>query len=140
MSEEVKRVIGRPFQKGNKMGKGRQKTSEEVKYVSKLTREEIVRTMSGLIHLKLPELEVLLKDKDKTVHELMLARVLVEAIKKGDNQRIEWFYQRTVGKMREQLDVSVTHNLHDQFIDYLSARNQIEAPQERRVNPESEEQ
>lgn len=141
MDDAGKKVIGKPFKKGNKFSKGRPPISQEVKKIQQLTRENVIKTMNELSGLNIQELEEILKDRTKTVHELMLAKVIVEAIKRGDNQRIEWLYQRTIGKMREEVNHTVTHTLHDQFMNYLTSR---EAPKEeqpeRLVSPDTKQE
>jgi hypothetical protein len=141
MDDGVKKVVGRPFKKGNKLSKGRPRTSMEVKHIQQLTRDNVVKTMNNLAGLNIQELEEVLKDKTKTVHELMLAKVIVEAIKRGDNQRIEWLYQRTMGKMREEVNHTVTHTLHDQFMNYLTNRDAPKEEEiERLVGPETKQE
>ncbi len=56
-------------------------------------------------------------DKTNAAGDVLVARVLIEAIRGGDEKRLEFIYNRLLGKPRETRDVNVsTINYHDELM------------------------
>lgn len=107
---------GRNFEKGHKFGKGAPRIPVEVIEARKINKVESERILNKFLHLSLDELAAFANDKSNTVHEMLVARILYEGIKRGDHVKLEWVYSRLVGKVKEEVEVSHRESL-DVMID-----------------------
>lgn len=107
---------GRDFQKGHKFSKGAVPIPVEVIEARKINKVESERILNKFLHLSLDELAAFANDKKNTVHEMLVARILYEGIKRGDHVKLEWVYSRLVGKVKEEVEVSHRESL-DVMID-----------------------
>jgi hypothetical protein len=98
---------GRPFKAGNPGGPGRPPKSKEEKAASKLTRtkaEEILNRVSAMGESELTEL---IQSSTATVLEKMVARVCEQALSEGDQRRIDWLFDRLIGKVKEVKEIQL---------------------------------
>lgn len=107
---------GRDFQKGKPGGPGQPKIPVEVIEARKINKVESERILNKFLHLSLDELAAFANDKSNTVHEMLVARILYEGIKRGDHVKLEWVYSRLVGKVKEEIEVSQRESI-DVIID-----------------------
>jgi len=96
-----KKTGGRNFLPGNP---GRPKTDPNVRLIKRLTTDKIIEGISRIVHMTVDELKQLATNPQATGLELALGKILVEAIKTGDHQRIEFLMNRTVGKVTEKIE------------------------------------
>ncbi len=57
--------------------------------------------------MPLKDLAEFLNDNSNSVHEMLIARILLVAIQEGDHHRLEWIYSRLFGKIKENIDLTV---------------------------------
>lgn len=89
----------KPGQSGNPSG--RPKLPEELRSIRALTQEELQRIISKYGRMPLPELDAIIAAKAGPTLELVVARILQEAFKRGDGQRLEFLLNRALGKPKE---------------------------------------
>jgi hypothetical protein len=90
------------FTKGNTFGiKGRTPVDADLKAARKLTSLEAEKIINKYLNLSLEELQKAANDIRLNVHEILVARILYEAIKKGDHIKLDWIYNRLFGKPKE---------------------------------------
>lgn len=94
-----KKTGGRNFQKGHSIS--RPPLPIEVIEARKLNKAEAEITLNKFLHMSFYEMESFLNNHSNQVHELLVARVLFEAIKNGDHMKLEWVYYRLFGKQNE---------------------------------------
>lgn len=107
---------GRDFQKGKEGGPGAPRLPVEVIEARKINKVESERILNKFLHLSLDELAAFANNKSNNVHEMLVARILYEGIKRGDHVKLEWVYSRLVGKVKEEVEVSHRESL-DVMID-----------------------
>ena len=94
------------FKQGNKKGKGRPKGSTTIPGALKiLNRTKIEETISKYIDLPKRELIKIQKSVKTTTNDLMIIAIILKAIKTGDFTRVNFLYDRTVGKVKDKLDI-----------------------------------
>lgn len=99
------------FKKGNKGGPGRPPTPPDLKEVKKLTPSFVHRLIAKLGRMDLASLEAHLKDPETTVLDLMVGRIIMKAIREGDHQRLNFLFDRTIGKVLQQVQVEMPEPL-----------------------------
>lgn len=107
------------FQPGhNKPGPGRPTIPEEIKEARRLNKDLVEITINKFLHMSLEELIKFSTDKSNQVHEMLVARIMAQAIKTGDNTRLEWIYQRLFGKIPDKIvhDVSTPYQVAMGFL------------------------
>lgn len=110
MEEEVKkkkRIIGRPFEKGNKFGKGRPKLTDEDKELRKLSREKFKTIVLNYLDLTSREIDQKVKDKEMPALDAMIVSIMSKSIKTGDEKRLNWFLEQCFGKIKEVKDINL---------------------------------
>lgn len=108
------------FQPGNKYSKGRPPVAPELKGAKELNKVMADKILNQFIFMPVSQIQQFVRNLDNPAMEMVIARVLVEAINKGDHQRIEWLFSRLLGKMTEKVHVEGEINLHKQIVDFVS--------------------
>lgn len=119
MTEPKKR--GRPFKKGNDHGKGRPPYSPEEKGMTKLTKTEILRLINLYLTTTVSELKAICKDDSFPAMQRMITAVALSAIEQGDHKRLDFFFDRLIGKVTDKVE----HTLPRPTIIQLSDTEQI---------------
>ena len=107
MSDDEKERPAHWFKKGNKLGVGRPPVDPELKKARKLTKTKAAALFEIFMHKSVTELDKICKDPKTTVLEAMIARVAQQAIRDGDQRRLDFMLDRTIGKVKEQLEVKL---------------------------------
>ena len=94
----------KPGVSGNPMG--RAIASPEVLRMQRMTREELSSCASWLIKGNLKELGKISTDPKSSILHVMIARMAMKAISKGDEKTFNAIMDRVVGKPKEMLEVS----------------------------------
>lgn len=110
MDNIPKRSTGRPFKHGHAGGPGAKPVPQDLKEARALNVIESERVINKFLHMPLKDMVLFLKDNTNTVHEMLIARILIEAIKEGDHKRLEWIYERLLGKLKVDIDVNVVNH------------------------------
>jgi len=105
-----KKVRGRPFKKGHKMsvGHGRPVIPAEVKEIRKLNNEKLAVIMDKYAHKSLNELKLIETMENVPAFELLIVKVLIQAIEKGDPVRFNLLFDRMCGKVKDKLEVETS--------------------------------
>lgn len=95
-----------PFVKGNKCNPhGRPKLTDEERMARILNRIAFERICNQYLHLSKDELEDIVRRKETPVIELMVASVVIKAIKSGDQHRLNFLLDRLIGKVPERVEI-----------------------------------
>lgn len=96
---------GRDFQPGESGNpNGRPPIPEEIKKARLLNKVHVEELLNKFLNWPLQDLVTFSQKKESPVLELLVARILLEAIKKGDQVRLEFLFQRLIGKVKEEFD------------------------------------
>ena len=95
------------FQKGYKGGPGRPKKPDDVKAAAKLTRTNLEKKLNHFLAMDSDELSAILKDPKTPMLEVMVGRIVLMAAKNGDQTRLDFLLNRLLGKVKDNVEVSV---------------------------------
>jgi hypothetical protein len=105
---------GRPWPKGVSGNPGgRKKLPEDIKAVRELNKLEMERLLNRFIYMKREELEAIKTNKDTTLLELFVASVVSKGITMGDERRLNFLFDRLVGRVKESVEHSLSVTLED---------------------------
>ena len=97
---------GRDFPKGvSQNPAGRKKDTWEVKEAKRLNSVTVPVIIDKFMSMDRGELGRILDDPETPAMELILARVIFEAAKRGDHTRLGFLFDRLLGKQAENLNV-----------------------------------
>lgn len=85
---------------------GRPKVPEDVREAKKLTSVEMVRVLNKFNGWTLNQLAEFCKDGNNTVLEMMVARIMIKGIKDGTPTNLTFLFDRLIGKVKDQVEVS----------------------------------
>ena len=130
---------GRPFQKGNKAGKGhgRPPLPADLKQARSLNRIEFERIANKYLYMSPTEFEAELQNPARTAIETMVMAVVSQCIKDGCVARLNAILDRVIGKPAEppQLHTHLNFNmmprrqaaeLGRQAIEFLERARELE--------------
>lgn len=119
-----KKTGGRNFKKGEVSNPlGRPKVDPAIREIRNYNKAEIERLFNEFMNVTLSELVAILRDKSRTVIELMVAKVISESIRRGDQVRFNFLLDRMVGKVVDRMDASFNSTL-----EALINQTQIKLP------------
>lgn len=70
------------------------------------TAEELRKRIAKALSFNKEQLAEILHDKKSTSLDLVLASVIAKAIKDGDINKMEYLFNRSIGKVKDTLDVT----------------------------------
>ena len=103
---------------------GRPKLPEEVKAARKYTRGEIEVLIAKYGDMSTDELLAIAKDPKSRVIEAMIASIAAWGIKKGDQARLNFILDRTIGPVPRQIDANVTADIRSTGLESLDKAHQ----------------
>lgn len=83
---------------------GRVKLPEEVKQAKKLNRVSMEAALNKFLGWETQQLADFLDNKKNPVLEMIVARILIEAMKKGDQMRLNFLFDRLIGKVQDKIE------------------------------------
>jgi hypothetical protein len=86
---------------------GRPKTPPDILEARKLTQNELERIVNKFLYLDRAAIAELVKTPGTPMIELVVASILAQAAQKGDQQRLEFVLQRMIGKVKDQIEVTL---------------------------------
>jgi len=95
----------RPGVSGNK--KGRPKIRDNLKEVKLMTKSDMRRLIQKIVDMTPQELIDLSTNMEVPALEMMLASVAVNAIKHGDQSKINFLLERTIGKVADKHEYEI---------------------------------
>lgn len=108
---------------------GYQKTvPKDLQEARKLTKVEIELILNKYLHMQIGELMAQVKDPMKPTLEVLVMSVLITAIKKGDHDKLNFVFDRLIGKVKDNVDHTIKLSFHEQCVDFIES---IEAKYDR---------
>lgn len=95
----------KPGQSGNP--DGRVKLPEDIKTAKRINKIELERLLNLYLSLTDDEIKLRQADTGTTQIERMIASIVEKGIVQGDQQRLNFLLDRLVGKVKEEIDVTV---------------------------------
>lgn len=81
--------------------------------------KEFEDTIYKYMFTSIKDLKTVLKDPETHAKDAVVLSVLVNAVEKGDNVRLNFLLERTIGKVKDVQDVNVK-SMHKTLVDLLS--------------------
>lgn len=78
----------------------------DVKAARKLSTKSVESILNELMHLSVTELQTILRDNSLPVQKVFIASVLARGIAKGDDKRLNFIFDRTIGAVQSKLELS----------------------------------
>jgi hypothetical protein len=92
--------------KGNPGGPGAPRITKELREARKLTKSEAEKILNELIYLSVGELKDKIKDDKASVLKTFIASILAQGIREGDQKRLDFVFDRTIGRVKENVELS----------------------------------
>lgn len=96
---------GKDFKKGWKGGPGRPKVPEDLKEVRKITNTSLETKLHEFLTMSAQELSGVKQNPKSSMLELMIHSIVVNAVNRGDQQRMGFLMDRLLGKVKDQIEV-----------------------------------
>jgi signal recognition particle subunit SEC65 len=87
--------------------KGRPRIPKEIAVVKVMSKQMVETAISLMLNKKVTELEAILKDKSRPTLDHFIGRIIMKGIVEGDHQRLEFLFQRVIGRVKDQIDISM---------------------------------
>jgi len=104
-------------------GPGRPRKPADLVAAQKLTKTEITGKLIKFMAMSVDELAEILRDKSLPVLDHFIGRVALLGIHKGDQQRLNFIFERLIGKVKDNVEISVKpkiiHNLDGGSVELL---------------------
>jgi len=116
-----KKTGGNDIKKGESRNPhGRPKTPAYLKVANKLTKIRFQEILHKYFDHSLEDLKMAYIGKNTPALDLVVIKVLIEAIRKGDEKRLGFLLDRTIGKVKEEIEVTGTP--HDELMAMIRAK------------------
>lgn len=86
---------------------GRPKLPEDIANARKHNSNSVARLLNAFMNMDLDSLKELMNAKTTTNLELMIGRIVIESIKSGDQTRLNFILDRSIGKVIEKMEIKV---------------------------------
>lgn len=86
---------------------GRPRIPEDLKMARRLNKLELEKLLNQFLFMTPPEMEERVKSADVTAIEAMIGSIIIKAVKDGDQQRLNFILERLIGKVKDQIDLTV---------------------------------
>lgn len=94
----------KPGQSGNPAG--RKKLPPEIREARKLCQESMLLAFNRLIFCNKETLQSIIRDPNTTSLDLLMATVIAKGISNGDHMRLNFIFDRIIGKVPDSVKVS----------------------------------
>lgn len=108
------------FVKGHKMTTGRPKEPAELQFIKRMTKAELELLMNKLLALSKKELEQV-KINGNGI-EMAMASIILNAVDRGDQWRLQFFIERLFGKVSDKLEIDDKSGLADKLNRFKSKK------------------
>ena len=97
------------FKKGEVANpKGRPKVPEEIRMMKKFNREWVEVHITEMLKKSVTEIEEILKNKDHMSIDHFIARIILMGIIKGDSMRLNFLFDRVIGKVTNVEEIKIS--------------------------------
>jgi hypothetical protein len=96
---------GKDFKVGHAGGPGRPKLPDDLREIKKITPDFVHRLIAKFGRMDLEAIEKVVADKASTAFDVMIGMIIIKAVKDGDYKRLDFLFDRTVGKVLQQVQV-----------------------------------
>ncbi len=79
----------------------------------------IEQTIYKYLDCTFPELKRIIEDSNTPARDAVIIKILMVAISKGDQARLGFILDRTIGKVPENLNVNAARSLHEQLVESI---------------------
>lgn len=93
----------KPGQSGNPAG--RAKLPEDIKEARGLNKIQFERMLNRYLAMSAPEIKTIAESPKTPALDLIVAKVIYEAIKKGDDKRLDFMLNRLIGPVKQILQI-----------------------------------
>jgi hypothetical protein len=94
----------KPGQSGNPQG--RPKVPEDLKRARAFTKIEVSKILARHLDKSRRELNLLIQDPDTPALEAFVASLMVQGIRTGDERRLNFLFDRIIGKVKDEVEVA----------------------------------
>lgn len=104
MEDKGKKKKAKPihrFKPGNTMGKGRPKLHPDVMDIKPYTQRDLALIIRDMVDMEPEQILSLTQDPKTSCLKLMLASTIMKGVKEGDHSRIDFLFNRMIGKVKE---------------------------------------
>lgn len=100
--------MGRKFKPGiSGNPKGRPRIREDLKKIELMSGTDVARLLQKMLNMRTQELQGMVDDPDTPAMELVVAKIIHKAMVEGDQARLNFLFDRTIGKVIEKKEVEV---------------------------------
>lgn len=92
----------KPGQSGNP--NGRPKLPEDLKKARRLNQIEVSRIINKFMNMSIESINQELQDSESKALEAMIGKIIIEAHKFGDYSRVNFLFDRMIGKVTEKVE------------------------------------
>jgi hypothetical protein len=118
-----KKTGGRDFKPGVVTNpNGRPKLPEELKAARALNKQELERLLNEYLSMPIQEIKAKASDPTTPSLHVIVAKIVAEAISKGDQQRLGFLLDRLIGPVPKSLDVKSEEGLVLVVKDYADKK------------------
>lgn len=103
-----KKTGGRDFKKGQSGNpNGRPKLPEELRLIKKMTPSFVRNVISKVSRMNQEQIAEVIHEPDTSILEATIMKIYLKAMTEGDYLRLNFLLDRSIGKVKEELDVSL---------------------------------
>lgn len=97
----------RPFKPGQRANpKGRPPTPPEVREVRKLNKHDVELSLTSHLRMTRDQIADVIEDPNAKMLDVLVASIIAKAVQTGDQQRLDFIFNRTIGKVSDQIEIS----------------------------------
>lgn len=106
-------------------GQKSRKTTRDIMDARKLRAVQFEEIVYKYFDFTLVDLNARMNDVNTPAVELVVIRLLVKSIQLGDPSRINFLLDRTIGKVKEKLQIEDNRSSHKSIVDALQADQNV---------------
>jgi hypothetical protein len=124
-------LMAKGFQPGNKGGPGRpRKVPDEISALESFNRDYVMREIHGILCMTKEQFKRATEQPHNSLLRIACLALMKRVIEKGDYQCLDFILNRSIGKVRDQVEVDLTvaarEKAHDELIDTVPREKIIE--------------
>lgn len=120
-----KTVFDKDRKKASEAGKKSKKANKGLMDARKLTSQRFESIVYKYAESDLTQLKQAMQNPTTPAIELVVIKLLVKGIEQGDYQRINFLLDRTIGKVKESLNLNVTGSTHKSIVDQIKESRDV---------------